>query len=83
MLDDTVPYGMNKRGQADGTQHLGERAVLSAQVTLKGSLAIAVVLNGRLSLRMRCQVREGDLLREKQQEDTGQMEIDALHTAGP
>jgi hypothetical protein len=82
MVSNTTPYRMNQRGRPHAAQHLGKCAVQTAQAALKGSLALAVVLGRQLSGGMRREVRQRNLLREEQQENTGQMQIDAFHVPG-
>ena len=62
---------MEKGSRLHTTQHLGEYPVQTAQTALKGDFALAVLLDGRLAVDVRCEVRERDLLREEQQEDAG------------
>jgi hypothetical protein len=73
---------MDRSGRPYAAQHLGKRAVQTAQIALQGTLALAIVLYRRLSLSVRCEVRKRDLLRKEQQENAGQMEEKALHEAG-
>jgi hypothetical protein len=60
---------------------LGEGAVQPAQTALRGSLPFAVLLRRGLAVNVRRKMRERNLLREEQQEDTGQMQEEALHDA--
>ena len=71
VLGNTVPYGMDGRSGTHAAQHLSECAVQTTQSALRRSLTFAVVLRRGLPVRMRCKVRERDLLREEQQEDAG------------
>jgi len=59
-------------------QHLGKSAVQPAQPALGGSFALAVVLDW-ITVNVRSEVGERNLLREEQQENTGQMQRDSLH----
>jgi hypothetical protein len=81
MLRNTVLYRMDSRGRPHAAHYLGEGAVQPAQTALKGSLTFAVLLCRGLPVNVRRKMRERDLLREQQQEDTGQMQEEALHDA--
>ena len=81
VLGNTVPYGMHWRSGTHPAQHLSECAVQTAQSALRRSLTFAVVLRRGLTVGVRGKVRERDLLREEQQKDTGQMQVDTPHVA--
>src|SRR5215813_5718008 len=82
VLVNAVPYGMDRGSGTHAAQHLGECTVQTAQTALKGGFPLAVVLRRRLPvLCMRSKVREGDLLRENQHKDAGQVQANASHAA--